>query len=69
MQSKKTGKGKTIKRLLKYVTKGYKFQLIVVLVSTTLAIRLVGVVIVIYAVLDIIARAIFIKEVQDYLDK
>ena len=33
MQSKKTGKGKTIKRLLKYVTKGYKFQLIVVLVS------------------------------------
>lgn len=42
---------------------------IVVLVSTTLAIRLVGVVIVIYAVLDIIARAIFIKEVQDYLDK
>ena len=33
MQSKKTGKGKTIKRLLKYVTKGYKFQLVVVLVS------------------------------------
>ncbi len=33
MQSKKTGKGKTIKRLLKYVTKGYKFQLVVVVVS------------------------------------
>ena len=42
---------------------------IVVLVSTTLALRIVGIVIVIYAVLDIIARAIFIKEVQDYLDK
>lgn len=42
---------------------------IVVLVSTTLALRIVGIVIVVYAVLDIIARAIFIKEVQDYLDK
>ncbi len=33
MQNKKAGKAKTIKRLLKYVTKGYKFQLVVVLVS------------------------------------
>lgn len=42
---------------------------IVILVSTTLAFRIVGIVIVIYAVLDIIARMIFIKKVQDYLDK
>ena len=42
---------------------------IVILVSTTLAFRIVGIVIVIYALLDIIARAIFIKEIQDYLDK
>ena len=42
---------------------------IVILVSTTLAIRIVGIVIVIYAVLDIIARSIFIKKIQDYLDK
>ena len=42
---------------------------IVVLVSSTLAIRIVGITIVIYAVLDIIARSIFMKKVQDYLDK
>ena len=42
MQNKKTGKGKTIKRLLKYVTKGYKFQLVVVLVSIIIS-ALVGV--------------------------
>ena len=42
---------------------------IVILVSTTLAFRIVGIVIVIYAVLDIIARSIFIREIQDYLDK
>lgn len=42
---------------------------IVILVSTTLAFRIVGIVIVIYAVLDIISRLIFIKEVQNYLDK
>lgn len=42
---------------------------IVILVSTTLAIRIVGIVILIYAVLNIIARMIFIKKVQDYLDK
>ncbi len=42
---------------------------IVILVSTTLAFRIVGIVIVIYAILDIISRLIFIKEVQDYLDK
>ena len=42
---------------------------IVILVSTTLAIRIVGIAIAIYAVLDIIARSIFLKKVQDYLDK
>lgn len=42
---------------------------IVVLVSTTLAFKIVGIVIVIYAVLDIIARFIFIKKIQNYLDK
>ena len=42
---------------------------IVILVSTTLAFRIVGIVIVVYAVLDIIARSIFIKKVKDYLDK
>lgn len=42
---------------------------IVILVSTTLAFRIVGIVIVIYAVLDIIARMIFMKKIQDYLDK
>ena len=42
---------------------------IVILVSTTLAFRIVGIVILIYAILDIITRAVFIKKVQDYLDK
>ena len=42
MQNKKTGKAKTIKRLLKYVTKEYKFQLVVVLVSIIIS-ALVGV--------------------------
>lgn len=42
---------------------------IVILVSTTLAIRIVGITIIIYAILDIIARSIFIKKVQSYLDK
>ena len=42
---------------------------IVILVSRTLAIRIVGIAIVIYAVLDIIARSIFMKKIQDYLDK
>lgn len=42
---------------------------IVILVSTTLAIRIVGITIIIYAILDIIARSIFIKKVQNYLDK
>ncbi len=42
---------------------------IVVLVSSTLAIRIVGITIVVYAVLDIVARSIFMKKVQDYLDK
>ena len=42
MANKKGSKGKTIKRLLKYVTKGYKFQLIVVLISIIVS-ALVGV--------------------------
>lgn len=42
---------------------------IVIIVSRTLAIRIVGITIVIYAVLDIIARSIFLKKVQDYLNK
>ena len=42
---------------------------IVIFVSRTLAIRIVGITIVIYAVLDIIARTIFLKKIQDYLDK
>lgn len=41
----------------------------VILVSRTLAIRIVGITIVIYAVLDIITRTIFMKKIQDYLDK
>ena len=42
MQNKKGNKGKTIKRLLKYVTKGYKFQLVIVLISIIIS-ALVGV--------------------------
>ena len=42
MQNKKGSKGKTIKRLLKYVTKGYKLQLVVVLISIIIS-ALVGV--------------------------
>ncbi len=42
MVNSKGRKGKTIKRLLKYVTKGYKFQLVVVLVSIIIS-ALVGV--------------------------
>ena len=41
---------------------------IVVLISTTLAFRLVGIVVLVYAILDMISRFIFIKELQDYLD-
>ncbi len=41
---------------------------IVILVSNTLAIRMVGIAIVIYAILDIVARSIFMKKIQDYLD-
>ena len=36
---------------------------IVILVSSTLAIRIVGITIIIYAVLDIIARSIFMKKI------
>lgn len=42
---------------------------IVITVSTTLAFRMVGIFIVIYALLDIIARIIFIKKIQDYIDE
>lgn len=42
---------------------------IVILLSRTLAIRIVGITIVIYAVLDIITRTIFMKKIQDYLNK
>lgn len=41
---------------------------IVVLVSNTLVMQIVGVVILIYAILDIISRMIFIKKVKNYLD-
>ena len=41
---------------------------IVILVSTTLAFRLVGIAILIYAILDIISRIIFAKEIKNYLD-
>ena len=42
---------------------------IVILESITLAIRIVGITIVIYAVLDIITRTIFMKKIQDYVNK
>ena len=41
---------------------------IVVLVSDTLALQIVGVIIFIYAILDLITRAVFIKKVKNYLD-
>ena len=41
---------------------------IVVLVSTTLALQIVGALIITYAVLDLIAKGIFIKKVKNYLD-
>ena len=41
---------------------------IVVLVSNTLAFQIVGIIILIYAILDIISRAIFIKKINNYLD-
>lgn len=41
---------------------------IIVLVSNTLALRIVGTIILIYAILDLITRAIFIKKVTNYLD-
>ena len=41
---------------------------IIVLVSTSLAIQIVGAIILIYAILDYVARAIFIKKVKNYLD-
>ena len=41
---------------------------VVVLVSTQLAIQILGIIILVYAVLDLITRAIFIKKVKNYLD-
>ena len=41
---------------------------IIVLVSSTLALKLVGVIILIYAIIDIITRLIFIKKIKDYLE-
>lgn len=41
---------------------------IVILVSNTLAFRIVGVVILLYATLDIVSRVIFIKKVKNYLN-
>ena len=41
---------------------------IVILVSSTLALRIMGIIILVYAILDIISRMIFIKEIKDYLD-
>jgi uncharacterized membrane protein HdeD (DUF308 family) len=41
---------------------------IVILVSNTLAVQMVGTIIIIYAVLDLVTRGIFIKKVKNYLD-
>ena len=41
---------------------------IVILVSSTLALQIVGTIILIYAIFDIITRLIFIKKIKDYLD-
>ncbi len=40
---------------------------IVILVNTTLAVRMIGSIITIYAVLDIITKIIFMKKIEDYL--
>ena len=40
---------------------------IAILINTTLALRTVGIAIVIYAVLDIVARCIFMKKIKDYI--
>ena len=41
---------------------------IIVLVSTSLAIQIVGAIILIYAILDYVTRSIFIRKVKNYLD-
>ncbi len=41
---------------------------IIILVSDTLALQIVGIIILIYAILDLITRAVFIKKVKNYLD-
>ena len=40
---------------------------IAILVSTTLALRVVGIIILVYAIMDIATRMIFMKKVKDYL--
>ena len=40
---------------------------IAILINTTLALRTVGIAIVIYAVLDNVARCIFMKKIKDYI--
>ena len=42
---------------------------IVILASTTLAVQIVGIIIAIYAILDIITKTIFIKKIEDSLKK
>ncbi len=41
---------------------------ITILVSSTLALKIVGAIILLYAIFDIITRAIFIKKIKNYLD-
>ena len=41
---------------------------IIILVSDTLALQIIGIIILIYAILDLITRAVFIKKVKNYLD-
>ena len=40
---------------------------IAVLVNTTLALKTIGIAIIVYAVLDIVARCIFMKKIKDYM--
>lgn len=41
---------------------------IVILVSSTLALRIVGIIITAYAILDIVTRFIFMKKIKDYVN-
>lgn len=40
---------------------------IAVLINTTLALKTIGIAIIVYAVLDIVARCIFMKKIKDYM--